>query len=252
MTYPRLKNPANTPKIAAHRGASIAQTENTIAAFDLAVATGADAVELDIRWTADGKAIVYHDPLIMHDGVRVAVNKLTTADFAAITARQGIAVPTLAEVLDWGKDKMPLVFDIKDTGHEEELIAEVERYGFHPQSVFSSFRLTIVGKIKARRSDWRAAWIIGNTGGALVRQLLSAPILTRAVRWGMDALHFHFSWITPGVLQRCHRENIEVAVWTVDRPEEIKRFTDLGVDTIITNVPDLARKMLDRKTSSVT
>jgi len=234
----------SAPLIAAHRGASTAETENTIAAFERAIAGGADSIELDIRWTADGTAVVYHDPAVARNGIRTPVKKLTLAEFTALKAQQGITVPTLAEALQWAKDTTPLVFDIKDTGREDELIAEVERYGFHPRSVFSSFRLTVIGKIKARRPEWCTAWIIGNTGGALMRMLLAGPIITRALRWGADALHYHASWISPELLQRCAKEHLHVAVWTVDRPADIRTFAELGVDTIITNVPETARRTL--------
>lgn len=244
MTDDASHTSRRAPLIAAHRGASTAETENTIAAFDKAMAGGADSIELDIRWTADGTAVVYHDPAVVLHGRRTPVRKLTLAEFTTLKARQGITVPTLAETLRWAKDTAPLVFDIKDTGREDEFVEEVERCGFHPRSVFSSFRLTVIGRIKARRPQWCTAWIIGNTGGALMRTLLTGPIITRAVRWGADALHFHSSWISPDLVQRCGKEQLQVAVWTVDRPDDMRTFTAMGVNTIITNVPELARRTL--------
>lgn len=243
---------AGLPVIVAHRGASAAETENTIVAFDKALADGADAVELDIRWTADGIAVVYHDPSLLRNGRKVAVRKLAAADFIALKSRESISVPTFTEALGWARNKTPLVFDIKDTGREEQFIAEVERVGFHPQSVFSSFRLTLIGKIKARRPDWQTAWIVGNSGWSGFRRVLIGPIITRAVRWGADALHFHHSWVTPKLVQRCRREKLKVAVWTVDKPEEIRKFIELGVDAIITNVPDVVRHTLDNQRPAAT
>ena len=244
MTKQELKENTVPPLIIATRGASLAEMENTIAAFDAAIAGGADAVELDIRWTADGIAVIYHDPSIVCNGRKVAVRKLTARDFTALKSREGIAVPTLAEALRWAQDKTSLVFDIKDTGHEEKLIEEVDNLGFHRQSVFSSFRLTLIGKIKARRPDWPTAWIIGNSGSSIIRRALIGPIITRAIRWGVDALHFHYRWVTPRLLQRCRQEGLKVAVWTVDKPAEIHKFVRLGVDAIITNVPDIARQTM--------
>jgi len=241
-TAPEIESPGSLT-IIAHRGASVAETENTIAAFNTALAKGANAIELDVRWTSDGTAVIFHDPSVIRNGHRIAVKKLTVDGLISLKAIEDVLVPTLPEVLAWAKDKAPLVFDIKDTQKEEELIGEMEKHGFHPQCVFSSFRLTVIGKIKALRPDWNTAWIIGNSG-SVIRRLLVKPIITRAIRWGVDALHFHHSWIEPGLIARCKEENLKVAVWTVDAPAEICRLADLGVDAIITNVPDAARQVL--------
>ena len=243
---------AHRPTIVAHRGASITERENTIAAFAAAVAQGADAVELDVRWTRDLSTVVYHDPTILSHGRKVAVNKLTAAEFIARKAEEGVAVPTLREALAWAKDRLPLVFDIKDTRREERLIAELEAQGFHLDSVFSSFRLTVIGRIKARRPNWKTAWIIGNWGSRTIRQLLLGAIITRAIRWGVGALHFHEQWIGPELVARCHRAGLNVAAWTVDDPLRIRRLAEYGVDAIITNVPDRARQVLADRQSDGT
>jgi len=236
------------PAVIAHRGASIAEIENTIAAFDAAVARGADAIELDIRWTRDAAAVVFHDHSVVRDGRKVAVKRLAAEEFFHLKAADGLHVLTLREALLWAKNKAPLVFDIKDARREEAFIDLVAEHGFHPESVFSSFRLTVIGKLMALRPDWNTAWIIGKSGPAAVRRLLVKPIITRAVRWGAGALHFHHHWIAPELLAQCKKEGLKVAVWTVDAPSEIRRFADLGVDAIITNEPDKARQALGKNT----
>jgi len=226
--------------IVAHRGASAVERENTIPAFEKAVAHGADAIELDIRWTADDRAVVYHDPSVTRDGRKIPVRKLPADELRRLKAAEQVAIPTVRELLEWAVGRLPLVFDIKDTHREEEFMHEVEACGFHAESVFSSFRLTVIGKIRASRPDWQTAWIIGNSGSAALRRLLLRPIITRAVRWGAGALHFHHNWIGPEVIARCHKENLRVAAWTVDDPARMREIAGMGVDAIITNVPDIA------------
>jgi glycerophosphoryl diester phosphodiesterase len=245
--YPALSSgQKSTPSIVAHRGASKARAENTIAAFEAALDYGSDAIELDIRWTADNTAIIFHDQTVTREGRKVPVKKLPADELVRLKNAEHIHVPTMGAALRWARDKLPLVFDIKDTGREREFIAEVEECGFHTESVFSSFRLTVIGKIKALRPEWQTAWIIGNSGSTAVRRLLIAPIITRALRWGVGALHFHESWITPEIVDRCHTRNLRVAAWTVDDPDGMRVLADAGVDTIITNVPDTARAALRR------
>lgn len=232
------------PLVIAHRGSSVAEVENTLAAFEAAVAHGAEAIELDVRWTADEIAVVFHDPSITRDNRKIAVKKLAADELIQLKAKDDIRVPLLSEVLQWAGDRVPLVFDIKDTRRERQFIDLIEEHGFHPESLFSSFRLTVVGKIKALRPEWQTAWIIGNSGSTAARRLLAGPIITRAARWGIGALHFHHSWIAAELVARCHGEKMRVAAWTVDAPAEIRKFAGLGVDAVITNVPDVARRAL--------
>jgi len=235
-----LSGTAKSPLIVAHRGASTVEIENTIPAFEKAVMYGADAIELDIRWTADDRAVVFHDPSVTQDGRKIQVRKMPADELRRLKSAEQVALPTMREILEWAKGQPPLVFDIKDTRREEEFIQEVEACGFHADSIFSSFRLTVIGKIKASRPNWQTAWIIGNSGSATLRRLLLRPIITRAVRWGAGALHFHHSWIRPEVISRCHKEDLRVAAWTVDDPARMREISALGVDAIITNVPDIA------------
>lgn len=246
MTQPASSGRKSSPSplIVAHRGSSVAEVENTIAAFEAAVAHGAEAIELDVRWTVDDIAVVFHDPSITRNNRKIAVKKLAADELIRLKARDKIRVPLLSEVLQWAKDRVPLVFDIKDTRRENQFIDLIEEHGFHPDSVFSSFRLSLIGKIKALRPEWQTAWIIGNSGSTAARRLLVGPIITRAVRWGVGALHFHHSWIASELLARCHGEKMRVAAWTVDAPAEIGKFAELGVDAVITNVPDVARRAL--------
>jgi glycerophosphoryl diester phosphodiesterase len=79
-----------TPIIAAHRGASKAERENTLAAFRAAVLMGADMVELDVRWTVDKVMVVHHDPIIAGFGT---ICQTASSDLPP-------HVPTLAQALD--------------------------------------------------------------------------------------------------------------------------------------------------------
>lgn len=232
------------PLIIAHRGASLNCPENTIPAFEAAITSGADAVELDVRWTADNHAVVVHDAAVFNDGRKTAIRDLSLSELNRLSSQRKAPIPTLLETLQWGRDKTSMVFDIKDLRHEEDLIRELATSGFPPRSVISSFRLTVIGRLKALRPEWATAWIIGRTGPALLRRLLIGPIITRALRWGATALHFNYCWINPELLKRCRQEGLKVAVWTVDDEPTISRLAAMGVDAIITNAPDVARRVL--------
>ncbi len=239
----------NRPHVIAHRGASLQYPENTIEAFEAARQQGADGIELDIRWTADQTAVIFHDPVVKNGDRRRLVRNLNRQEFRSMTRHTGAAAPTLAEALHWGKARMPFVFDIKETRHELQLIRTVEEFDLPSETVFSSFRLSVVTTLKARRPEWRTAWIIGDVRWGSLRRSLLNTILSRARRWKIDALHFHHRWMTPDLVQTCKKHGLHVAVWTVDATDEIARMATAGVDSIMTNAPDIAIKTLSRLTA---
>ena len=85
---------ADRPIVVAHRGASVEQPENTIEAFEAAIEAGADAVEFDVRLTADGVPVVMHDPDVSRTtGGAGLVSEITVAEI------RKLGIPTLEEAL---------------------------------------------------------------------------------------------------------------------------------------------------------
>src|SRR5712691_860105 len=141
--------------VVAHRGASAVETENTIAAFEAAIVAGADAVELDVRMTADHVAIVMHDPDVSRttDGSGL-VRDLALADLRhlRIGLRGGGAeqIPTLDEALDCLSGRLGVDVEIKNVPGEpdfdpereeavEATLAALDRTGFEGRVLISSF-----------------------------------------------------------------------------------------------------------------
>ena len=147
--------------ITAHRGASAAAPENTMAAVERALEDGADWVEIDVQETADGEVVVFHDS----DFMKLAGNDLkiwdaTMADLEKIDVGSWFderfkdeRVPTLAEVLAACKGRAGVNIELKYYGHDEQLeqrVAEiVEAEEMADQVVLMSLKLDAVKKMKA-------------------------------------------------------------------------------------------------------
>ncbi|MFM8944016.1 MAG: glycerophosphodiester phosphodiesterase, partial [Actinomycetota bacterium] len=106
------------PFVVAHRGASSTHPENTIAAFEAAIALGAPFVECDVRLSSDGVAVVIHDPTLERttDGVG-AVHERAAADLRRLNAGSAASpqrIPLLTEVLDLASNRAGLVLEIKN------------------------------------------------------------------------------------------------------------------------------------------
>jgi glycerophosphoryl diester phosphodiesterase len=216
--------------VIAHRGASAAEPENTIAAFRRAFEIGADGVELDVRRTADDQLVIHHDA------------HLADGRVVRETARLDLPghVPTLDEALD-ACDGMFVNIEIKnsrtDPDHDPNhwvavrLGAELVARGGGARWLISSFSYRTVDRSRLVNPAARTAW--------LTMDLTSASI-ERAAAGGHDAIHPSVDAVDEVGIRLAHRHGLAVNVWTCDDPERMRELIGWGVDGICTNVPDVA------------
>ncbi len=236
------------PLILGHRGASHAETENTIAAFATARAMGADGVELDARRTRDDVLVVHHDAEIAgfgllraHDlaAVRASFPEVATL-VDALDECTGMVVNVEIKCLPWDPD--PDSADHAVVRAVAELIAgRADRANV----IVSSFSLDAVDAARSFRPELTTAWL---TMGQTV-----ADAAARTARHG-------HAWCNPdresalrasaAEIAAAHDAGVKVSVWTVDDPAEIRQLAANGVDAIITNEPDHARAALGRSEAS--
>lgn len=230
------------PVVLAHRGASRVAPDNTLAAFRAAAALGADGVELDARRTADGVVVVYHDAQLS-DGVNVV--ELTAARLRATHPE----VPTLEEALDACEGVVNV--EIKNIPTEPDYdtdervavgVAEmVLRRGLTGRVIVSSFTADALDAVRAVDGRVRTGWL--TLPGLAVREAI--PL---ARDRGYDALHPERSALLrddPSArISAAHEAGLMVNAWTVDDPAEMAALAAAGVDGIITNAPDVARRVV--------
>jgi len=242
------------PILFAHRGDSAHAPENTLPAFQQALQKGTDGVELDAKLTADGHVIVIHDSTVDRttDGKgRVAsftLEAIRTLDAGKWFNEKfaGTKVPSLEEVFEIvGKDKMINIeltnyyFTPRD-GLAVKVCELIKRHNNQGQILFSSYfpsNLRITAKILPE----------------VPRGLLAMPgwVGSWARSFGFmfgdyQALHPHISSTSKEQIQRAHRLNRRVHVWTANTPEEINQLKEWGVDGIITDDPQTAVRALGR------
>jgi glycerophosphoryl diester phosphodiesterase len=241
------------PIIFAHRGDLVHAPENTLPSFSQAIQKGADGVELDVKLTADGHIIVIHDPTVD----RTTNGSGKVASFALNEIRKLDAgkwfdekfsdtkVPLLEEVFEAvGRDKLINIELTNYSTPRDELAQKVceliKRHNNQVQIIFSSFfasNLNITAQILP----------------GVPRGLLAMPGLLGlwARSFGFmfgdyQALHPHISSVSREQVQRAHRIQRRVHVWTANTPEEIIRLTEWGVDGIFSDDPATAVQALGR------
>ncbi len=227
----------------AHRGASTAFPENTLAAFRGAAELGADAVEFDVRRTADGRPVIHHDPAVPGLG---PIYSFPAADLR----RRAPWLPTLEEALkactglwvDVEVKNSPAEPD-RDPGHA--VVAEVVRHldtaAWREKSVVSSFNQGTLARVRALAPALLT--------GLLADRLLSTPAAIELAREGGHRLLLPQAAALAGpaaspAIEAAHRAGLLVVAWTVDEPAEVRRLADAGIDGVITNRPDAALSAL--------
>jgi len=245
--------------VIAHRGASAYAPENTIPAFRLAVEQGADAIELDVRVTSDGVPVVLHDATtarttdVAMDLVDTTAGQLRAADAGArFSPDDGrtypwhgltVQVPLLAEVLETIPD-LPLLIEIKEPRGQTEVRRVLEAH-------------SAVNRVVVASADWHALETFRDGGfslGASRREIARAYAgawagwNSRTVAYRVLSVPQSFHGLpipTPRFMAAAQRRGCPVHVWTVDDPAAARRLWAVGVSGIVTNVPDVMRKVRD-------
>ena len=235
----------------AHRGASAAAPGNTLAAFEKAVELGADGVELDVQLSADGVPVIMHDFTVgaTTDGSG-RVGDLTLAQLRQLDAGvrfaprfAGQRIPTLAEVLEAFGSQLLFNIELKttslrDNGLEQAVVSEVRRQGLDSRVLFSSFNPLSLRRVKKIAPHISAGLLYDLNEPLPLRKAWLAFLAPH------EARHPHYKMVDARYVAWARKRGYGVNTWTVDDPGEMRRLIRLGVDGIITNVPDLLRSVL--------
>jgi glycerophosphoryl diester phosphodiesterase len=238
------------PVIFAHRGASAHAPENTIAAFELALAQQADANELDVKLSADGQVIVIHDSAVDRTtNGHGKVQDMTLAELKALDAGSfrgsqfaGEKIPTLGEVFEAMGRRTFINIELKNhKSHGEDLVETVcmlvKKHQMQKYVMFSSFFPNALSKAHSYLPSVPRGLLAWNG-------FLGAWARSFGFNFGKyDALHPNLKDFTQQEVTRVHRLKRRVHVYTVNREEDMRRLFKWGVDGIFTDDPQLAVKV---------
>ena len=239
---PVVNEPGDLPVTAAHRGYSSVNPENTLAAYAAAMKAGAEYVEIDVHTTADDVPVVLHDQTVDRttDGTG-DVEFLRSPDIGSLDAGSwfspaftGEKVPTFAQVLDlMDTGSSDLLLEIKGPETREEVDRTVDMIleaGLEDRVVLQSFD----EKALEYAYDRAPQIPLG-----LLRGTLDADPVATAER--LHTTYYNPSGAAlstrPSVVEDLNAAGVGVFVWTIDSPADWTRFTDLGVEGMITNRP---------------
>lgn len=227
-----LLDPIARPVIA-HRGDRAHAPENTLRAFSLGIAAGADALELDVHLSADGHVVVCHDATVNRttNGTG-AIEAMPYATLRELDAGERQHLPLLTEVLEMFP-RTPLIIDFKAAAVAEPALELLTRTASRDRVIVGSFG--DAPTMLARRVGFSTT-----ATEVELKRMLPAAVVGRAVRRrGFDAIAMpprHYGVPLP-VSRYVRSGGVPVHVWTVNDPARAVKFWRAGVRGIITDDP---------------
>lgn len=232
----------------AHRGASAERPENTLPAFELAIAQRADVVECDVRRTADGALLILHDATVDRttDGTG-ELRAMTAAQAQALDAGDGERIPELAEVLALAAGRARVNVDLKEADIVDDALAAVRAAGAEGAVTFISFLPEVWQRLDELAPDTPVVHLVDSAASLASLAMGEAGSARVATGVGVP-----FEIVNEGMVDRMHRHGYGVFAWTVDDEDEMRRLIACDVNGIVSNRPAaLAEVIRDVQASAV-
>jgi glycerophosphoryl diester phosphodiesterase len=239
------------PLVIGHRGASAHAPENTLASFELAIRDKADAIEFDVKLSADKKIVIIHDPTV--DRTTNGIGKVARMNLAALKELdaggkfsenfKGERIPTLEEVFEqFGKQ---ILMNVELTNYStpfddlvKRVVELVKAYKVEDRVIFSSF---LARNLRLTRK------LLPEVPCGLLVYSGWLGLFPRWFGWKkrFQALHPYLADVNPELVQSVHSSGKRIHVWTVNGKGELIRMLAYNVDGIFTDDPGMLRRLME-------
>ena len=242
------------PLVLAHRGANKVAPQNTLPAFQKALDFNADGLETDVHLSLDGHIVICHNYTIdeTSNGTgrvdEMTLCQLKSYDFGSYFSDEfkGVTLPTLPELLDLTKSMKLINIEIKPPQKDCDLVKKVveaiHEYGIVENSIVSCFDPECIRLVKEIDKNVKTGLLYEDD--KLGNEIMTFGVAKYCKQLNADAAHPHRKLITEAEVIDLHNLGIAVNPWTVNKEEEIVRFTQWGCDALISDVPDYCLKVL--------
>jgi glycerophosphoryl diester phosphodiesterase len=211
-----------------HRGARAYEVENTLESFDKAIGLGANAIELDVRQSKDARLIICHDDNLKKVfGVDLPVNQATLKELQQAT---GNRIPTLEEALRFiGRKVDKILLELKEAGYEKKVLDLIAKEKLGDRAIIVSFHEEALASVRKQNKKIETGFIYAKYRNPAEEAVgLKAQYLVPLYRF-----------VHTKDIEKAHKNNLKVIVWTINTREEAKAYIAKGVDGIATDRPDI-------------
>lgn len=220
-------------KIIGHRGACAHEPENTLRSILRAIADGADMVEIDVRYAA-GEILVIHDSTLDRTtNGRGPIHKASFAEIRALDAGCGEKIPTLAEVIEITRGKVPLNIELKEPAVIDPVCDLLEDYGISgsPDLLLSSSNGKTLKKLRARLPIIPIGIIFSR------KSIRHEPMFALAAQVQANSIHPHLARTSATLIEAAHARNLQVMPYTVRTRNQLQKLLAVEADGCFADDP---------------
>lgn len=245
--------------VISHRGANRVAPQNTLDAFKRSIQYKADGFETDVHMTSDGIPVICHNYSVdkTSDGkgdiASRTLEQLKKLDFGSYFHHsfKGTRIPTLEEFLTLSEKANLKVLNIeiksprnKDYTISDKIIEAVKAHNLFDKLLISSFDPDLLVYIKDIEENCKTGFLYSPDKPITYKQVLGRAV-DFAKSIDADALHPHQIFVTKELVESAHENGIMVNPWTVNKEKDMKKLLGFGVDGLITDVPNIAKKAIE-------
>jgi glycerophosphoryl diester phosphodiesterase len=215
-----------------HRGAKAYEIENTFDSFKKAIELGANAIELDVRTSKDAGLIISHDENLKKVyGKDVRIGEATLKELKQLTENRIISLEEALRFVDGKVEK--ILVELKVKGYEKKALDMIKKEKLKDKVIVASFHEEVLGVV--RNLD-------GEIETGLIYARFKKPIET-ALKLNAQYLIPLYRFVHRKDVQKAHKSNLKVIVWTINKREEAMMYVAKDVDGIATDKPDIFKGM---------
>lgn len=259
ISHTKTQNDSDEIKIIAHRGGAKLAPENTIAAINNALRIGVDMIEIDVILSKDNEVIVIHDDTIDRttsgSGLIKNMSLKEIKEYDAGSwfdpKYEGEKIPTLDEVLETINGNATLLIEIKDgdeefPGLEKRVIEIIRKYDAKNWIIVQSFNEETVLRVKAMDKEIITYFLLGKGFQEFLENELTSLEDGNIYDKKYNGLALHHSVVNKKNVELIRKMGFKLFVWTVNDINKMKDLILLGVDGIITDLPDKLKEILHK------
>ena len=226
----------NSVTLIAHRGASgIVGEDNTLRACQHAIAMGCDMIEIDVRLTADGQMICFHDGSVDGDPV-------SSLSLNEIQERWAVPIPTLADCVALCAGKIDLDVEIKQAGYEAAVLSVLSQHPIDEHVVIKSFHKHILKTLRSLQCPYPLGYLLDACPADTDRKRYLAQHSPQSLDFSIDFIGPHFSLIDDEFFE--YFSDVPCFPWTINNPSDMRHLLQFPIHGLITDRPDYAQMLM--------
>ncbi|HQC41716.1 MAG TPA: glycerophosphodiester phosphodiesterase family protein, partial [Petrotogaceae bacterium] len=198
----------------------------TLQAIISAKEMGADSCEIDVQLTKDSRVVVFHDKSLKRlTGISEYVNNLDYEELIALAGQQ-VKIPLFEDILDYAKDNIKLVVELKPDSRKTDLVEKVVGYVKNRN---------MISKVMIQSLDYKSLEMIETIEPRIATGFIAYMLYGDYKKLVVDFLNVEKSYLSEKMIKDIHNAGKKVWVWTVNSEDEMEKFVDMKVDGILTD-----------------